>query len=1733
MFFVNTDYSREIQDAKFHLAKPNKKVISHIHEKFNENLSVKLSNIHELTFSIPHFINGELDVERNKHVDLIKEKMLIRVTIGGNKEWFIVDSIEEDGDDEDTFNVTAYSLGFELSHKLLKSFIGESLGLKEMAREILKTSNWTIGDVDPKFEQINNATGEIEIKRTIEATDSNALDCILQMAETFGAIVEWDAENRRVSFKEFNNIGSFKGLTIDYGRLLKSIKRSRTTDEMVTRLYAYGNEDLSINSVNPTGQMYIEDFSFFIYPFERDELGNVVQSSYYMSDELCHALLNQSELLASRSSAIQDLTSQLLEKQNELITNQTNLIQLELELNSILTRLDVAKASEDEDLIANIKLEQVEKEEEVASKTAIVQSLQSEIDSIGGDIETLRDSIAIDSGFTQELYDELNFYIIEKEWRDDRYIDAQELYNDAVERFISLREPKVVITVDIENLFEMIDEQYYWDKLNLGDDIKIRYPQMNIEYIAKIIEINFDFEGGTINITIANTDKIGDEMDRLKELLYKSQTTTSILESNKYSFNKIPTIEDEIYRLVNGEWDANKNKITAGVNNQIEIGNRGIIVRNPDIPNEIVIIQSGIIALSKDNGETWKTAIKPDGIVAERLIGNIIAGRNLIITNGSKTFTVDENGVKIVGANFEIINGLPESQIDPNAVGRWNSAEINAKNYSDELKSQIDSEIEDINSELSGFKDTVNSSFKDGIIQTAEAISISKHINQLNVEKSDLDSRYTVVYVDSNLSSTSKTSLYNLKITYNLSHADLIDSINLAISDKLTTSEELEDVNNKFANYNTDLLNLHKKLEECIVEIENKKVNDALESAKAYSDTMKADLSEQIGEVVDELDSFSSEVRSSFADGLISEAEAIAIGKYKNSLNVEKSDIDSRYTTIYGDSQLIDATVKNNLKSKKDLFNTAHANLIQAIDTAIADGQATEDESLTVDSNFSTYRTALSNLSTAFESAVNSIAQAKATKAKDDALSEVNEALQNYVSASLYDQDLAKIQSQIDGSITTWFYDYEPTLTTAPSNSWTTTDLKNQHLGDIFYNTSSGYAYRFALENSIYKWIHIQDNDIQTALQNAQTAKDVADNKRRVFVTTPITPYDVGDLWTQGTSGDLMRCSTSRQTGSYVASDWVKATKYTDDAKANAIETSFNTFKTNVDNAFKDTYITQIESNTIKNSFNQVEAESTELVNTATAYSITTEKTNYSNALSALETEVNKWINKTSYPIAITSTDRTNINNKFTDVQDKKSALIKKIQEAQKTYTDGKISDLVNNEINDVIDRLDGLSNFTNTAFKDGIVDYAEKESFKVYVQQLTNEKADIDARYTKVIAETTYLTGTARTNLTTAKTNTTTGYDKAHTDLITAINNAISDNVITDVERTAVDNAFTTYRTRLSTLSTRFEEALRAIETAKATEALNNANKNTDDKLIVVNQKITDTAIISTVTGSSAWTEQKTQISQTSDKVNIVVTSDNKINAESIATSIVATASALSLISQNIDITGKVTFSTMDSSLQSKITNGDNANTTVNSWKTINKTTIDGGKIETGSISANKIKTDELIVGDNIQMGANATISWANVESKPTIPTTASQVGAISSTYIDANGVWTGYINASKINSGTINGISITGSTITGGSITSNTKITVTTDLDVGNNIYLGNGNSDWFAERTIYFNYPHGGAKVSYKDDLITIDAVNGVSFPSGIRTNYYSYFNGFLDFSGASNITWGNNKPTAVFA
>lgn len=166
-------------------------------------------------------------------------------------------------------------------------------------------------------------------------------------------------------------------------------------------------------------------------------------------------------------------------------------------------------------------------------------------------------------------------------------------------------------------------------------------------------------------------------------------------------------------------------------------------------------------------------------------------------------------------------------------------------------------------------------------------------------------------------------------------------------------------------------------------------------------------------------------------------------------------------------------------------------------------------------------------------------------------------ALNNFVDVT-YALDKRAFEVQIDGQIETFFKKENP------ATEWTTDKQKESHLYDVWYVTENsddgeykkGQLFRYKLIDGTYKWEEIHDEVAIQAYQDASTAQDTADGKRRVFVTTPVPPYDEGDLWTNANftnddvtySDDLLRCNNSRETGPFSISDWERASKYTDDS---------------------------------------------------------------------------------------------------------------------------------------------------------------------------------------------------------------------------------------------------------------------------------------------------------------------------------------------------------------------------------------------------------------------------------------------------------------------------------------------------------------------------------------------------------------------------------------------------------
>lgn len=260
--------------------------------------------------------------------------------------------------------------------------------------------------------------------------------------------------------------------------------------------------------------------------------------------------------------------------------------------------------------------------------------------------------------------------------------------------------------------------------------------------------------------------------------------------------------------------------------------------------------------------------------------------------------------------------------------------------------------------------------------------------------------------------------------------------------------------------------------------------------------------------------------------------------------NKEVGTINSTITQIKKDAADTRDELSGQIETVKNTMTTDYAKKTELSETEGTLRSEIETSAAGIKSEVSQNYTTKTELSKTNENV--SKAQNTADKAAAAAASNASDLTEAIKTIGKTTDDL---QSQIDGSIQTWFADGEPNNLNYPAIDWTTDTIKKNHLGDLYYDNTTGYGYRWQIDqNGSYSWKRIVDTDVTKALQDAAKAQGTANSKRRIFVTTPVPPYDVADLWVQGTTGDIMRCQTAKGEGqTYAAADWVKASKYTDD----------------------------------------------------------------------------------------------------------------------------------------------------------------------------------------------------------------------------------------------------------------------------------------------------------------------------------------------------------------------------------------------------------------------------------------------------------------------------------------------------------------------------------------------------------------------------------------------------------
>ncbi|WP_226035597.1 phage tail protein [Aquibacillus saliphilus] len=401
-----------------------------------------------------------------------------------------------------------------------------------------------------------------------------------------------------------------------------------------------------------------------------------LESSYWLSDNLSHALINYNGLVQSKQSEYDSLITQRTQLLTDMSNKNSEIFNVETEL---ATTRDIIDVKQSQGLDASTELgQESDLEIQLSTLNNEKDTIQSDLDANLASLNDITTLLSFENNFTQLQIDELAPFRNTAIWENSNIATVDDLLTASKEYFSTINYPKTDLRISLVDLLKIADVPDNVKNLTIGDKINIYYEVFDISVQSQIIEMDLDYENGGISLVIANThDVIANPDEEMFDQIYKNVSVAGAVLREKYKWDKVTGVENTIMDYINSSFDAAQQEITSGVNESVTVNRRGITIKDSDDPNRFIRMTNSVIGLIKD-GKNLGVAISPDGIVADYLYGKIIAGANLAIENESGTYTIDDDGFVITRTD-----GLVKTVLDSNSGIKIQKKEGN--NWIDQL----------------------------------------------------------------------------------------------------------------------------------------------------------------------------------------------------------------------------------------------------------------------------------------------------------------------------------------------------------------------------------------------------------------------------------------------------------------------------------------------------------------------------------------------------------------------------------------------------------------------------------------------------------------------------------------------------------------------------------------------------------------------------------------------------------------------------------------------------------------------------------------------------------------------------------------------------------------------------------------------------------------------------------------------------------------------------------------
>lgn len=676
----NFDYYNNFESPTLILCNPDKTEICALGSAFERKLTLKYNALSELSFKIPYKKDGVVTDNFNK---VAYRRLIYIIDIG----YFMITNVQDQDDGISLIReVDCRSLENELTFKKVTLFKGPfkfydyiTPANTFLQRMIDYAPGWTVGNVD---------TDLLILTRNFDVSDNSVYSLLTSEAsQAYQCIFTFDTINRKINATTIPHATSNTDIYLSFNNLIKDIDLEEQSDELITAMNVYGSGDLSISTVNPLGTDTIYDFSYF-------------KKSEWMSSSLITAVTNweakiliKQPIYANTLTSLKNVSGSLVTATSELATLKANLARdVGIQAARIQQGLDLSAINA---LIAN-------DQSAINSKNSTITSYNNQIKSYQTSLKTINSELAITSGsnFTTAQQLELNTYIIGNTYTNKNFVQttvmnnvevqnmAQGLYDQAKEVLAKVAVPRYSFKLNSANFVFLKEYARFITQLNMGSVVTIELGNGSFAYPA-LLELSLNYDDPTdFEMVFSNRLRLDGSAFRFADLFseQRDSSTSTVFNSENWS-NWTNNYQDTVSLFISSALNAAVNNVVSGSNQQIIIDSNGLrgrtyISGSPSsgsvtYGNEQVWLVNNMLAFTADNWQHAKLAVgkisgsayglsgSAFGVVGDYIVGRILAGNQLSITNQGSNFTLDANGCVLNNASLTVSNTNTSVVIDP------------------------------------------------------------------------------------------------------------------------------------------------------------------------------------------------------------------------------------------------------------------------------------------------------------------------------------------------------------------------------------------------------------------------------------------------------------------------------------------------------------------------------------------------------------------------------------------------------------------------------------------------------------------------------------------------------------------------------------------------------------------------------------------------------------------------------------------------------------------------------------------------------------------------------------------------------------------------------------------------------------------------------------------------------------------------------------------------------------